>query len=176
MQKIIIASKNPVKIKATLAGFQKMFPNTQFEVEGVSVSSGVSDQPKSDKETFQGAFNRVVNAKTLHPSADYWVGMEGGVDEHNEHLGTFAWIVVHSKEGRSGKGKTGTFFLPTAVSKLVREGKELGEADDIVFGATNSKQNNGAIGLLTDNLLDRTSHYTLATIYALIPFKKPHFY
>ncbi|MEK7498349.1 MAG: inosine/xanthosine triphosphatase, partial [Patescibacteria group bacterium] len=163
MKKIIIASKNPVKIKATLDGFQQMFPNEHFEVEGVSVPSNVADQPRSDRETFQGAVNRVNNAKSHSPQADYWVGMEGGVDEHDEYLGTFAWIVVHSKEQRWGKGKTGTFFLPTPVASLVRQGKELGDADDIVFGGTNSKQKNGAIGMLTDNLIDRAHFYTLAT-------------
>lgn len=43
--KIVVASKNPVKIKATLGGFEKMFPDVVFETEGVSVSSGVSEQP-----------------------------------------------------------------------------------------------------------------------------------
>ncbi len=60
--KIVIASKNPVKINATLAGFQKMFPEETFEIESISVLSGVNDQPRSDTETFQGAWNRAENA------------------------------------------------------------------------------------------------------------------
>jgi len=67
MKKIIIASKNPVKINATLSGFQRMFPNEQFEIESVSVSSDVSDQPKSDSETFRGACNRANNACQVNP-------------------------------------------------------------------------------------------------------------
>lgn len=163
-------------MNAALNGFQKMFPEQSFTIEGVSVPSGVSEQPGSDEETFRGAFTRVKNAKEQFPHGDFWVGMEGGVDEHDGNMGTFAWIVVHSKEGRWGKGKTGMFFLPHPVAALVKQGHELGTADDIVFGDSNSKQKNGAIGLLTDNLLDRAEHYTSATIYALIPFKKPHLY
>ena len=46
--KIVVASKNPVKINATDAGFSTYFEGV--EVLGVSVESGVSDQPKSDEE------------------------------------------------------------------------------------------------------------------------------
>ena len=74
MKRIIIASKNPVKIKATFGGFQKMFPSEQFEIEGVSVPSLVSDQPKSDAEAFSGSLNRADNACREYANADFWVG------------------------------------------------------------------------------------------------------
>ena len=81
MKKIIVASKNPVKINATLLGFQKMFSNEMFEIEGVSVSSEVSDQPSSDLEAFQGAWNRAENASKKIENADFWVGIQGGIEE-----------------------------------------------------------------------------------------------
>jgi non-canonical (house-cleaning) NTP pyrophosphatase len=87
----------------------------------------------------------------------------------------FAWVVVKSAS-MLGKGKTGTFFLPRAVVKLIKEGKELGEADDIVFKRQNSKQENGAVGILTGNIIDRTSFYKVAVLLALIPFKNPTLY
>jgi non-canonical (house-cleaning) NTP pyrophosphatase len=59
---------------------------------------------------------------------------------------------------------------------LIKEGKELGEADDIVFQKENSKQKTGAVGLLTGNVLDRTSYYKEAIILALIPFKNKDLY
>jgi len=58
----------------------------------------------------------------------------------------------------------------------VNSGLELGEADDLVFGQANSKQKNGAIGLLTNDVLNRTTLYEQAVIMALIPFKNPHLY
>jgi len=58
----------------------------------------------------------------------------------------------------------------------VRQGKELGEADDLVFAKENSKQDNGAVGLLTGNVIDRTALYQQAVVLALIPFKNPHLY
>lgn len=62
MKKIVIASNNPVKINATLTGFQQMFPNEQFEIKGVSVPSGVKDQPKNDSEFY---FNLILNAESM---------------------------------------------------------------------------------------------------------------
>jgi non-canonical (house-cleaning) NTP pyrophosphatase len=59
---------------------------------------------------------------------------------------------------------------------LVRQGKELGEANDIVFERSNSKQNDGAIGLLTGNVIDRTKLYEHGVIMALVAFKNPEIY
>ena len=176
MKKVIVASKNPVKINATKAAFEKMFPDEEFTFEGVSVGSGVSDQPMSDSETFEGASNRVMNAREAAPEADFWTGLEGGLEEKNGEMEAFAWMVVQSKDGKIGRGRTATLFLPPAVAELVRQGKELGDADDIVFGKTNSKQANGAVGLLTHDLITRSDSYEMAMILALIPFKNKTLY
>ncbi|OGO34449.1 MAG: inositol monophosphatase [Chloroflexi bacterium RBG_16_57_11] len=179
MPTIVVASTNPVKVRAVQNGFARMFPGQNFEISTLSVPSGVSDQPASDAETLQGALNRARNAANIHPQADYWVGVEGGNDQDEEvftgEMFTFAWIVVLSRD-RLGKGRTGAFYLPSAVSDLVRQGIELGEADDIVFGRNNSKQDNGAIGLLTGDVIDRAQLYEPAVIFALIPFKNPDLY
>jgi len=129
----------------------------------------------SDGETLQGAKQRAMHAKEAYPDAHFWVGIEGGIAIEDELMTAFAWIVVIGKEG-SGQAKTGTFVLPNKIANLVKEGKELGEADDLVFGKTNSKQKSGAVGLLTDDLIDRTSYYTQAVILALIPFRNVDLY
>ena len=168
MKKIIIASKNPAKIQAVENAFSKVFPNEVFKYVGVSVPSGVPDQPIGEDETFAGAENRVDNAMK-ECDGDYWVGLEGGVANSGSQLEAFAWMVIKSKN-RHGKGRTGSFFLPAKVAELVNEGMELGHADDVVFGQSNSKQKVGAVGLLTNNLLTRTTYYEQALILALIPF------
>jgi len=174
MSFVVIASTNPVKIQAVKNGFQAMFPDKKFHFYGVSVSSNVSHQPMSDIETEKGALSRVKNAKVERPDADFWVGIEGGVGEAffdaGKNMEAFAWVVIESRGGLVGKGKTGTFMLPPKVAELIRDGKELGEADDIVFGQSNSKQKMGAVGLLTNNVIDRTAYYTHAVILALIRF------
>ena len=77
MKKVVIASKNPVKINATKKAFERVF-NNQFEFEGFSADSLVSDQPMNNLETLTGAMNRLKNIK--HLKADYFVSIEGGVD------------------------------------------------------------------------------------------------
>lgn len=176
MRKIIVASKNPVKINATLNAFQKMFPGEDYEIEGISVPSGVDDQPFNDYDTFQGAWNRTENACKAFTNADYWVGIEGGIEEKGAEMEAYAWVIVKSAADQIGKGRTGTFFLPKHVAELVRSGKELGDADDIVFGKTNSKQENGAVGILTGDVIDRTKYYEEAVVLALIPFKNELLY
>jgi inosine/xanthosine triphosphatase len=179
---IVLASHNPVKMEATLNGFRRMFPAAECRLETVAVPSGVSDQPMSDAETLKGAANRAANAAAARPAADFWVGIEGGLVDHPAgEMEGFAWIVVRGRMltdsgAYEGKARTGSFFLPGRVAQLVRTGLELGDADDVVFNRSNSKQENGAVGILTGNALDRTELYEQAVILALIPFKNPTLY
>ncbi|MBN1148690.1 MAG: inosine/xanthosine triphosphatase [Anaerolineales bacterium] len=175
MKTVIVASKNPVKIQAVRSGFERMFPRETFDFQGFITPSGVSDQPRSDAEALQGAFNRAQMAAQGAPQAQFWVGVEGGIQEQEDGMIAFAWVVVIAN-GMTGKARTGAFYLPPRVARLVREGKELGDADDIVFGRSNSKQENGAVGLLTGNVIDRAELYATAVVLALAPFKNPGLY
>jgi inosine/xanthosine triphosphatase len=175
MKTIIVASRNPVKIQAALNGFRQMFPEEEFQVGSVSVPSGVSDQPYTSNETLLGAQNRAARAEEAQPGADYYIGIEGGVEEDQGELAVFAWVVIRASHV-IGKGRTATFMLPPQIAQLIRDGKELGEADDIFFNRSNSKQANGAIGILTDDVVDRTKLYDMAVIMALLPFKNPTLY
>ena len=175
MSTLVVASVNPVKVQAVLNGFRRLFPVVEFSIRTVSVPSDVAHQPMSEEETLRGALNRSEKARQAQPQADYWIGIEGGVQPIGSELAAFAWIVVRSTS-HIGKARSGTFFLPPAVAELIRQGKELGEADDMVFNRSNSKQDNGAVGLLTDNLIDRVHLYEQAVILALIPFKNKALY
>lgn len=168
---IAVASKNTVKLESVRRGFERMFPGETCEVAGISVPSGVSDQPMGDEETQRGAQNRLQAIKTSVPEADLWVAIEGGCAEGIDGLETFAWIFVETREGQKGKARTAAFYLPQVVAELVRSGVELGLADDRVFGRQDSKQQNGSVGLLTGDVIDRTEYYAHAVILALIPLK-----
>ena len=174
MMKIVGASKNPVKMDAVKEGLSS-FITEEFELIDVSVESGVSDQPMSDAETLSGALNRVQEAINQYPDRDYYVGLEGGVEQHGTGLMAFAWMVISNGE-TAGKARTASFFLPPEVAKLVHDGMELGHADDIVFKKNNSKQQNGAIGLLTNDAITRKSLYLPAVQMAFIPFLNPELY
>jgi inosine/xanthosine triphosphatase len=173
--RIAVASGNPVKIRAALGGFRVVFPGRAIHGEGFDVPSTVAAQPRTDAETLHGAEARASRARELAPTADFWVGIEGGIAETDGGMAAYAWVVVQSGD-RAGKARTGTFFLPEAVASLVRKGVELGEADDCVFGCTNSKREIGAVGLLTGGAVDREALYQQAVALALIPFCSPHLY
>lgn len=173
--KIIVASKNPVKINCSEIGFRKMFPKEALEVEGMNIHSGVADQPMTNAETLAGAKNRAMNAQSKNPDADFWVGIEGGIEETPDGMEAFAWVVILSKD-REGQSRTSTFYLPPKVRDLVLQGVELGHANDQVFAEHNSKQKGGAVGSLTNGLLGRTEYYVQAVILALVPHVQKEMY
>jgi inosine/xanthosine triphosphatase len=175
MKKIIVASSNPVKSEAVLNGFRRIFPDSNFSIDGVSMPSNVGDQPIGDHETLKGARNRALAARSAFPEADFWAGLEGGVDRFEDTWVGFAWIVILSKNSK-GIARTGIFTLPPEVARLIEGGMELGDADDIVFGTRNSKQAAGAVGLLTGNSLTRAELYTEGVMLALIPIRNAKLY
>jgi len=171
VKKVIIASLNPAKINAVKDAFIDVFPTETFQFDGISVPSEVSDQPISDTETKRGSLNRVKNAKQKISHADFYVGIEAG----NEENVTFAWMIIESHSTR-GESRSASLMLPPIVLEKLKDGRELGHVMDEVFSTKNIKQKGGAIGLLTNHLLTRSSVYHQALILALIPFmNKEHF-
>jgi inosine/xanthosine triphosphatase len=110
VQTLVVASSNPIKLRAAENGFRRMFPTITMNVLSAMVASGVRAQPLSDAETLGGALQRVENAVALVPDADYWVGIEGGIEDLGVDMIAFAWVVVRSRQ-LLGKGRTGTFFF-----------------------------------------------------------------
>jgi inosine/xanthosine triphosphatase len=176
MKKVIVGSANPVKLETTKEAFQKTFPEEEFEFLTFSAPSLVSDQPMGQPETKQGATNRAEACKLEYPNADYFVGLEGGLEKIEGEYWAFAWMCVLGKADTRGFGRTGSFLLPPKVSELIDQGKELGTATDIAFNETNSKHKGGTIGVLTNENITRKDFYRDAMIFALIPFVKPELY
>ena len=175
MTRIIVATTNPAKLEATRRAFARMFPEETFELSGQETASGVDPQPHSDAETLRGAFNRASAAARQSPGADFWVGIEGGIEEMNGGMAAFAWAVVLAP-GLSGKGRSAAFFLPEVVADMVRSGLELGQADDLLFQRTHSNRAGGAVGLLTHDALTRADLIEQGVLLALLPFKNRQLY
>lgn len=174
--RVAVASENPVKIEAAERAFALVFPDTDFEFAGFSIESGVPDQPVGDEETLKGARNRLENLKKQVPEADYFVAMEGGLIPDGDSFYATAWFIAENKEGVQGKARAATFDVPPAISKLIHEGMELGTASDHVFDEKDSKRKEGTIGLLTGNVITRTSYYTHPMVCCLIPLANPDLY
>ncbi len=170
--KIAVGSKNPVKIAAVREAFLAVFPKSQCEVIGVEVSSGVSNQPLSDKESITGAKNRAHKARA-HLQADYGVGLEGGLHKIDNMWFEAGWIVVVDKTGKEGIGASIKMLTPKKFITLIKKGIELGIATDMIFNKKNSKQHEGYFGVMTKGAITRTKGYKDGVIAALARFLQP---
>lgn len=168
MRRIAVGSTNPVKIGAARAVLTSVWSDAV--VEGVAVASTVSDQPFGDDETIRGALARARAARE-HLGADLGVGIEGGViEERDGTMRTCAWAVIVDGTGRQGVGGSLAMPLPESVAAMIRDGMELGHAMDALIGAHDTKRGQGAVGILTNGLVDRQRAYEVLVSYALAPF------
>lgn len=170
---VLVASRNPVKLDATRDALALL--KRDADVRGEAVTVDVPDQPMGDDATRAGAAAR---AEAL-PRADLRIGIEGGLcpaPGRPGKLDAMAWVVALDTAGRRGMARTATFELPPALTKLIREGLELGDADDRVFGHVNNKQAGGTVGTLTHGAITRRTYYAPAIALALLPIVREELY
>ncbi|CNK88363.1 inosine/xanthosine triphosphatase [Yersinia proxima] len=165
MYHVVAATTNPAKIKAISLAFDDVYGPGQYRIEGVNVDSGVPLQPIGSAETRTGARQRVSNARQIRPEADFWVGVEAGIEDNM----TFAWMVIEHLQLR-GESRSASLMLPDIILQGIRQGRELGDEMADLTGISNVKHKGGAIGIFTDGKLTRTSVYHQALLLALVPF------
>lgn len=167
--KIIIAvgSTNPIKIAAATAVLSRAFAGAQFAP--VEVASGVPEQPWGDEQTRQGAFNRASRALE-QTGGNFGLGLEGGVLETSVGLMTCAWCAMVNRNGLAGYGGGVRMLLPPQVARIVRQNGELGPAMDALVNQPNTKQKEGAVGILTNGLSSRQTAYEQLVAMAAAPF------
>lgn len=175
MKIVVIASTNPVKIEVAKCAFVAVFPDETFDFVSVQSESGVPDQPMGE-ETRKGAKNRVAYVREKYPNGDFFVGQEGGLHTEGSRLYSRAWIAIMNKEGFLAESSTASFYLPIAIAQYVEEGMELGDACDKFFQSVNSKQGIGAIGHLTNGIINRAEYYLQTAIVALSELKHNNWY
>lgn len=173
--KVVVGSTNPVKINAVKLAFEKVWPNKKWEVSGIKVSSGVSDQPMSDRECIRGAKNRAKNV-LRSTECDFAIGIEGGGQKIGKNWFEVGWIIVIDKNKKLGIGSSAKCIVPNKIMKLLLEGRELESANDVIFGTKNSKQNDGHFGLMTNGVVTRTSAYSDGVVVALSCFIHPELF
>jgi len=175
--KLFVGSTNPVKIGAAQATVAQLDSKVTYTTEGISVPSGVADQPMTEAETRLGAVNRVKALLDMKVGADndWYVAIEGGVDKFEDGPATFAYVAIFH-EGQWAIGRSANLPLPNQFYTQLVQGKELGDVMDSAFNTENIKQKGGAIGLLTHNLASRQSVYEVAMTLALARFRFPQLY
>lgn len=168
-----VGSQNPTKVDAVRAICAQAFP--EAKVIAADVPSGIREQPIGQEETLLGARNRAMAALAA-TSADYGIGLEGGVVDTPAGTYTMGWVAIVDRDGRWGLSQSGWLALPPAVARAVLSGSELGPEIDRLTGEHDTKRHGGATGALTNNIVRRQTGWELAVAYALAPFLNPQYY
>jgi inosine/xanthosine triphosphatase len=200
---IAVGSKRGPKLNAVTEALQSfstsLAHDSEFEVVGVEVESGVSHTPASRDELMRGARQRAEALVELgrHNGASwqYFVGLEGGLDvvhegaatdealrhsklRQNGHRRVFleSWAYV-SDGARGHYGRSGSIELPEALAREVLEnGVELAAAIDRFAGAAGIRDAQGAWGVLSTNFITRQEAFRIAVIAAFAPFYNAKMY
>lgn len=162
---VVVGSGNPVKRAAVSETLGDRADRVTREV----VESGVSDQPRSHSETLQGAETRAVRA---FDAGDYdlGVGLEGGITEPEFTAGTYLIMWGVATDGdRVGRAAGPQFRLPDPVAQSVNPGRELGPALDDHLGRTGTKYEEGAAGVISRGLTERSEALGQAVAGAVGP-------
>ncbi len=166
--KILMGTKNPGKIEGAKQAFEKYFTNV--EIEGISVSSDVGNQPVNE-EILQGAKNRVKNlrkyAKENNIDADYYISSEAGITNLLGEWIDFNAAVIENKEGFQSVGMSQGFQIPEKYIKDILE-TELGKVMDSIFKGKELSKGKGGISYLTHDEISRIDLTRDAFIMALI--------
>lgn len=169
---VAVGSTNPVKVQAVHNSIQRIWPTA--EVHGVTVVSGVRAQPLSDDEAITGAINRAQAAR-FSLDSDLGIGLEGNTHETAQGIFVTGWAAAVDRHDQVGIGGSGRFLLPTVLVERLRLGAELGDLMDEWAGQTNTKQKQGAVGIMTNGLISRTTALETAVIFALTRFLHPDY-
>ncbi len=173
MRRIAVGSENPVKIAAARSVIARIWPAA--EVLGTASSSGVSAMPMDDNECIAGARGR-ANAALSTTSSDLALGLEGGVHQIGELLYLTGWVVAVDRHGRESLASAARVPLPPSVSLAVLAGEELGPVMDRLTGREKTNHAEGAIGILTRQLMTRQRSFEAGIAYALTPWLNPEWY
>jgi inosine/xanthosine triphosphatase len=174
---------NAVK-EAALAIAPLLGDGAHLEVSGFEVESGVSHTPASREELMQGARQRVEFLQkivsTQGASADFFIGLEGGLDVALEdgvrRVFLESWAYV--SDGKRGHfGCSGSIELPeTLAEEVLSRGSELSAAIDHFAGVAGIRDGQGAWGVLSRNLVSRQDSFRLAVVAAFAPFYNVQMY
>ena len=186
---VVIGSTNPVKVTAVERALERFDP----VVRPIEVDSGVSAQPRTLVETIEGAENRAHRAfdsagfekpegfekrRRARPTANgsFGVGIEGGVTRYKSIPGLYLimWAAVTDGD-RIERGGGPSLRLPDRLASRLDDGAELGPVIDYLLDRENVAETEGAAGVFTTGLTDRTNALEAAVSCAFGPFLGPEY-
>lgn len=153
--KILIGTKNPGKIEGAKEAFKKYFDD--FDIEGISVSSDVSEEPVNN-EIYEGARNRVNNlieyARKNEIEARYFLGVESGITNLLGKWIIISVAVIKDKNGYESWGTSSGYPVPNKyVDEIIST--DLGKVMDKIFEHNDLRSSIGGISFVTNGVISR---------------------
>ncbi len=165
--KILMGTRNPGKIEGAKQAFEKYFDNV--EIEGISVSSDVGDQPINE-EILLGAKNRVKNLKKYaiknNIEVDFYISSESGITNLLGEWIDINTVVIEDSKGFQSVGTSQGFPIPDKYIDEIKE-TELGKVMDKIFSGKELGKGKGGISFLTKDEVSRIDLTRNAFIMAL---------
>lgn len=174
-------------VRAALAGWDQDGINVTYK--GVSVPSGVADQPIGIDETVRGAENRAKAAYYEVEDATVGIGIESGVVQVGAKLFDVAACSVF--ESRSGSrdpgqsaqedylyhtGLSSMFALPPKVARVFLEVGYNQAFESSFPGIDADATGGGVLSLMSEGRLSRPGQMAEAVNNALMSYLRPAFY
>ena len=138
MIRIAVASNSAIKLDAVRDAIASLM--IKAEIIGLKTASGVPEQP-TDKETLQGARNRIQHAKALDPRAQLYIAIENGIfDEAGRYFDKAVVICLTSAGQEFIATSAGVEFPADCVEEARRIGFDKMTASKIIAQRGLSKQ------------------------------------
>lgn len=178
MLELCVGSMNPTKINAVKVAFSKYYSN--FNLYNIRVNSKVPNQPIGLELTIKGARNRAKEALNYLREVKnknkniFGIGIEAGlvdIPQANTNFMDFQFCAIIDELEFITLGSGIGFEYPSKIiaQVLSNENTEIGEIMGNIIGNANLKNENGAISILSKNIINRTEILTQAVICALLP-------
>lgn len=118
--KFVIGSASKRKIEVAEEVIRQLFNDKNIEVVGYPAVSNVPETPY-DKQTFDGAKNRAMDAKVHIDGGQFYIGLESGLVERYGHIYEEAWSVAVDSDSKEYYGYSSGLKVPDFILKKMDE-------------------------------------------------------
>jgi inosine/xanthosine triphosphatase len=169
---IAVGSQNRIKVDAVRTSLKHI--NPEAIIKDVLVKTNIPSQPWGDDQIIHGAITRAKLALEI-AKADLGIGLESGVIHNSFGYFTNAWCAICDSKGQISVGGGFSVELPPQVVDELKAGADLGQAMSRI-NTPHLHSSVGAIGVLTNNLLNRSKAYENIILCALTRYLRPDLY
>lgn len=175
MKKIVLTSINPVKLSAVQKVTSMLYADQHFEYITLSLEKD-GPEPIGRANILKQIQEALDSAKKEIVDAEYYVCVEGGMEEFDTQMHETAYVVVENKNAGKGVSSCASFRVPTWIAEEVKKGRGFADAVDVFFKTQGTKQGGGFVKILTDGVINKEEHCMQALTIAFASADKSEWY